>query len=395
MTIFKRVFMILILIWISGLAQEKEQVIVQKFSSPAEFNRSIPANSPLAKAKIYIYKEKIDGDRTDVVFIDEQGTEIKRIPTFWSYLGKQQTIKIDYDYNEAFIITPKLIRGNKQEIIRGVKYYTTEVYDSTGLLLFSFQNNIFSLKRLNKKQYITYPVDILNIGPIYIVDERGQKIHDVKGIEIFTVVYPENKSMSLLANGDGQLVVLDSTGATLWTDKIDERIYYGFTMSNDGKICFVTRKSIFVLDQTGSIIQKIPYRELDGWARARISNNGKYVFWGHWSKRRRHTNPYRDCQLVLYDLHSNKISWKHLLTAENEKGWNPVDIGISQDCQFYYAKFFLGDLILYNRMGNRIYHIEGKKYSQQVQLRIHFIDHKLFLHNMVTNSLQTVTVRGD
>ncbi len=44
---------------------------------------------------------------------------------------------------------------------------------------------------------------------------------------------------------------------------------------------------------------------------------------------------------------------------------------------------------------NRVYHIEGEKYSQQVQLRIHFIDHKLFLHNMVTNSLQTVTVRGD
>lgn len=383
-------------LFLHAQVQSDVKVKTQHFNSPAEFNRGIEHDKSLARLKISIYREEIDNDRMSVVFIDKQGNTLKTIQI--SRDIKQQRLRIDHDYKEAFINTPKLIHGITPEVIRGAEYFTTNVYDSIAKLKFTFKDDYFSLVRLNKKFYLTVISDMENIpGESYLVDETGQKVSKIENLTIPTVRY-RNDNITIVADGVDEVFAFDISGNILWTKDFKEPTKAKMSISEDGKICMTTINQIYILDSNnGEIIKTIPVTRYNGGVIAEIGTDGHYIFWANFAKRTPRKR-LRDCEFVFYDLESDQKIWEFLLGSRQNKGWFPEQIGIMSDENYFFAKFWNNELILLNNEGTLIFSKKIKEpmkfKNPQEDVRIYFVDNLLQIHDPKNNEVELIDLRA-
>lgn len=374
-----------------GVAQaiNPEDIKVDEFNSPSDFNHAISNDRDLSQAAISFYEEIINDDLRNIIFLDKEGNRLNSIEVSRE---KHQRVRFEDKMKEVLITTPKYVYVDTTGIVLGNEYYTTVVYDSTGQPKFSFKDETLTLQRLNKNFYISTPVSEMDFPPYcYIVDGSGQKIHKIENLG-WPNVKAIKDDVSIVQNSFHELYVFDSEANIKWKKDMPLSGDYRkeINISRNGLICAFGKSRIYILDaNTGEIQLEIPMKKYpDGIVNGKISDDGQHIFWIN-SMRIFAGTPMKN-NIVLYDLKSHKNLWNLELPGDEEHHRVPKRISINEQGVLFGVQFYPEELTVFDRTGNMIFDASFSETYGRGELYFRFINDNLLIKDWKTNKVQLI-----
>lgn len=382
--------LILIVAACFGQDFQAEGVEVQEFSSPAEFNRAITTGNGLKKKRLRIYTEQLNTDFQNVVFEDDRGNTLKKLPI--SRYANQRVV-IGFEIPEALIVTSaRVYFGNTPDASYEVANYITDVYDSTGVLRFSYKDSTSILTWFNKKYYVTYPNMDGVTGWIYLVDKSGKKVRELSDITFPQVIVGNNQFTIIFVWAEGLLYSYSNEGTLRWRKEFGRPMQSELSLSDEGRICLGAINKIYLLNEYGIGIKEIPIETFrNGTVKARISQNGQYIFWAH--RNQVVTNlVLPSCELGCYNLYSNEVVWRSVLTAENGLTWTPAYLSVTEDGKYALTLFYNGYLFIHNNQGSKVFEGQMGPVRDFHDYIVRPVNDSFIVHNLKTNMIHYITI---